>query len=105
MLHPHLNIALSSSRELPGEGLQGPSGREGGSLNVPSFGSSSFQESQLLEKAEKKVTYPIFLTLSLGGSIQVQPAWSKDIERLRLSSTLRATGPDSAGSAFPDWVH
>lgn len=51
MLHPHLNIVLSSSRELPGEGLQDPSGREEGSLNVPSFGSCSFQESQLLEKA------------------------------------------------------
>lgn len=72
---------------------------------MSSLGSCSFQESQLLEEAVQKVIFPILLILSLGGSMYVQPAWSKDLENLRLSSILRVTGPDPARPAFPDWVH
>lgn len=96
MLRPHLHIVLSSSRELPGQGLQGPSGRKGGSLNVSSFGSCLFQEFQLLEEAVKKVTFPILLTLFLGGSIEAEPAWSKGRE----SETFARSGPDPARPHF-----
>ena len=72
---------------------------------MSSLGSCSFQESQLLEEAVQKVIFPILLISSLGGSMSVQPAWSKGLENLRLSSILRATGPDPARPTFPDWVH
>lgn len=73
---------------------------------MSSLGSCSFQESQLLEEAVQKVIFPILLISSLGGSMSVQPAWSKGLENLEnLSSILRATGPDPARPTFPDWVH